>query len=278
MNESIAATLVEHLDGTVRMPADLARIRTAYKAGQPFSHVVLDDLFEPALLARVLAEGRALQASQFIKFERDGLERTARMSSPLELGPTSASFVALLHSAPFLYLLSEITGVWQLLPDPYLQGAGHAVMRRGDFFGVHADRSVAYETGLVRRLAMIVFLNEDWSAEFNGNLELWDAEGKACQVAIAPVFNRTVLFEVAYPNYHGVPQTLCCPPERGRHSFIVYFHTASAVGKENVSPHSSRFAPQAYRRKEPALYRLARRLMPPVVLDMFRRLRGRSLD
>jgi hypothetical protein len=75
-----------------------------------------------------------------------------------------------------------------------------------------------------------------------------------------------------------VPQPLACPVERARHSLILYFHTASAVGKDVIKPHSSRFAPQAYRRKEPALYRVARRLMPPLLLDVYRRLRGRSID
>ena len=97
-------------------------------------------------------------------------------------------------------------------------------------------------------------------------------------MALAPIFNRTVLFEVAHPNYHGVPQPLACPAGRARHSFIVYFHTASAAGKDAIKAHSSRFAPSAYRRKEPALRRAARRLMPPFLLDVLRRLRGRSIE
>jgi 2OG-Fe(II) oxygenase superfamily len=277
MNDNnIAVALREPLAGSVRVPGDLAKLRAKYAAAGPFPHVVIDDLFEPALLEGLLAEARALKPEQLLVFEREDLERTERMSSPLELGRVGSAFVSLLHSAPFLYLLSEITDMWQLLPDPYLQGAGHAVMRRGDFFEVHADRSVAYDTGLVRRLAMIVFLNKDWSADYGGCLELWNPAGTQREVSVEPVFNRTVLFEVAYPNYHGVPQPLTCPDTRARRSFIVYFHTAGSGGNAKVTAHSSRFAPLAYRRKEHVLLRLARQLTPPVVRSALSRLRRRK--
>ncbi len=167
-----------------------------------------------------------------------------------------------LHSAPSLYFLSEITGVWQLLPDPYLQGAGHAVMRRGDFFEVHADRSVAYDTGRVRGLALIAFLNEDWSADFAGNLELWDAEGKAC--------------EVAHPNYHGVAAA----------------HLSGGARAIRLSCTSIPRAPRA-RMPRAHIRRVSRRALiaarsrrciarrdgsSPLLLDVYRRVRGRSID
>ena len=82
---------------------------------------------------------------------------------------------------------SSLTEVSQLLPDPYLQGAGYALMRRGDYFSVHADRNVAYDTGLTRRLAMIIFLNKSWRSDYHGQLELWTADAKRCEVSIEPM-------------------------------------------------------------------------------------------
>lgn len=96
-----------------------------------------------------------MSGKQWRVVETGSLERMRRMRSGVELGAAGAQLVSLVHSAAFLYLLSEITGIWQLLPDPYLQGAGYADMKRGDFFKVHSGRNIAYDTGLTRRLAMI---------------------------------------------------------------------------------------------------------------------------
>ena len=144
-------------------------------------------------------------------------------------------------------------------------------MRPGDFFNVHSDRSVAYDTGLTRRMAMIIFLNKAWKPEYNGQLELWDAEGKQREVSIEPLFNRTILFEVAFPNFHGVPAPIACPPERLRQSFIIYYHTVGIDGKSNVKPHSSIFAPKFYRSKPSMLRPLMRAVTPSFLIEAVRK-------
>lgn len=266
-NEGSTA-LLETLHGKVQLPQGIEAVRASYRSAKPFPHVIIDNLFSPALLDRVI--GEAPRKDQWVRIEH-GLQRVERMRSALELGPASTELISVLHSAAFLYLLSEISGVWQLLPDPYLQGGGHALMHRGGFFQIHADRNVAYETGLRRRLAMIVFLNKDWPKEYGGQLELWDDQASRCEVSIDPVYNRTVLFEVAYPNYHGVPSPLACPRDRFRHSFLAYYHTAGAG--DNVTPHASVFAPQFYQKKPSFMERAARQLAPPLVIKALKALR-----
>lgn len=269
--KSNVASLQDYFGDLVAVPRDVGRLRERYRSAQPFPHVVVDDLFAASFLDRLTAEAPLRDAEQWQTFEQDNLERTYRMRSALDVGSAGSEMVALMHSAAFLYLLSEITGVWQLLPDPYLQGAGHAMMGRGDFFKVHADRNVAYDTGLTRRLAVIVFLNRDWRPEYRGQLELWNHAGERCEVAIEPAFNRTVIFEVAYPNYHGVPQPLECPADRLRRSFLVYYHTAHGGAGDAVTPHSSRFAPKFYRKRKSLLRRAAEQITPPIVLTALRR-------
>jgi hypothetical protein len=193
------------------------------------------------------------------------------MRSALAIGPAGERFLSIVHSASFLYFLSEITGIPALLPDPYLQGGGYAAMRRGDYFHVHSDRSTAFDTGLTRRLAMIVFLNKSWKPEYKGQLELWDPEAKKCEVFIDPSFNKTALFEVAFPNYHGVPVPLACPADRTRQSFILYFHTVGIDGKA-VKPHASIFAPRLRGTNRMTFRSLLREVTPPVLTRALRKL------
>jgi Rps23 Pro-64 3,4-dihydroxylase Tpa1-like proline 4-hydroxylase len=223
------------------------------------------------MLESLLPEIDGMQRDGWKNVEQDSRERTLRMRSAVEIGEAGERFLNVVHSAAFLYLLSEITGIWQLLPDPYLQGGGYAAMRRGDYFNVHSDRSVAYDTGLTRRLAMIVFLNKDWSPDYHGQLELWDPDAKKCDVFIDPVFNRTALFEVAFPNYHGVPIPLECPVDRSRQSFILYYHTVGIDGKPDVKAHTSLFAPRTHGTNRMTWRSLLREVTPPVLTRALRK-------
>jgi hypothetical protein len=264
------------LQSQLRLPEDAGILRARYQRAKPFPHLILDNLFPEPVLDAVLAETPQLGLESWVYFDKPGLQKVLRMRGSSQLGPASFQLAAFLHCPTFLYALSELTGIWQLLPDPYLQGAGHALMRRGMYFKVHSDRNIAYDTGLRRRLAMIIFLNRDWRSEYAGELELWNHAGTQCEVSIAPSFNRTVLFEVADPNFHGVPAPLNCPPERARQSFIVYYHTADQAG-EPPAPHTSVFAPSMYRTRGVRLRQLAEDCMPPVLWRALKRMLGRGL-
>ena len=256
----------------IHLPDRIGALRTVYENSKPFPHVVIDNLFSEQVLDALLPEIAGMAPDQWSILEHEGLERTVRMRPGAELGAAGGQLLRIVHSREFLYLLSEITGIWQLLPDPYLQGSGYALMRPGDYFGVHSDRSVAYETGLTRRLAMIIYLNKSWNPEYGGQLELWNSDATRCTVSIDPSFNKTVIFEVANPNYHGVPAPLACPADRTRQSFIVYYHTVGIDGKQNVRPHTSLFAPRLYGATRLALRSMAREVTPPLLAKGVRKL------
>jgi hypothetical protein len=254
----------------IQLPDAVGALRKVYENSKPFRHIVLDNLFPERVLEALLPEISGMAPEQWSIIEHEGLERTVRMRSGAELGAAGGQLINMVHSAAFLYLLSEITGIWQLLPDPYLQGGGYALMRRGDYFGIHSDRNVAYETGLTRRLAMNIYLNRSWIAEYGGQLELWNPDATRSGVSIDPLFNRTVLFEVSNPNYHGVPVPLECPADRTRQSFIVYYHTVGIDRKQSVRPHSSIFAPHLYRARRMTLRSVAKEITPPFLVKAVR--------
>jgi len=273
MRSDLTTQYQELLRGKLELTDDVESLRDRYRAARPFSHVVMDDLLKPDLLDDLLLEMAGMGRDRWKDVDQDTRERTLRMRSAAEMGPAGERLLSIVHSAAFLYLLSDITGIPELLPDPYLLGSGYAMMRRGDYFGVHSDRNVAYETGLRRRLAMIVFLNKAWQPEYHGNLELWSHDGKTCEVSLPPLYNRTVLFEVADPNYHGVPIPLECPVDRMRQSFILYYHTAISKDTTQVKPHTSIFAPRLYGTNRVTWKAIVRDMTPPLVTRAIRKLR-----
>jgi hypothetical protein len=236
------SVLMALLQKDITLPDGLEALSARYQTAKPFPHLVLDGMLPAKVLDDMVADMSQIEGEQWLSRDAEGLERRIALRSAIDLRTTGFQLTALLHSAAFLYLLTALTGIRELPPDPYLQGGGYHVMPPGSFFHVHADRNVAYETGLRRRFAMIIFPNKAWKPEYGGQLELWSADGLRREVAIEPIFNRTVIFEVA--SYHGVPVPIACPVGRSRNSFLVYYHTVRTDGSEDITPHSSIFAPK----------------------------------
>lgn len=245
-----------------------------YSNATPFPHLVLDHLFPDELMEAVAREMPAVDNEEYwiAKFTNEEVKYNFR--SAVNLGPAATALSALMHSAPFLYFLSEVTGIWGLLPDPYLQGAAYHVSPRGGKFDVHIDRKTDYGTGLQRRLALITYLNHDWMPEYGGSLELWNADASKCEVKVEPAFNRTILFDVGENNYHGFPTPIACPKGQMRKSFAAYFHTAGKADAK-IDVRSSVFAPNFYRKQNP-VSALIRELTPPLVVRWIRAIRWGS--
>lgn len=97
------------------------------------------------------------------------------------------------------------------------------VTERGGFLGVHLDNERHPQTGLARRLNLIVYCNEGWQEEWGGHFELWDRACTRPVKAIAPLWNRAVLFETSAHSFHGHSEPLNCPADVRRKSVAVYY-------------------------------------------------------
>jgi hypothetical protein len=259
MAEVQEAGIMAMLADRISLPASTAELAITYKEAKPFPHIVIDNMFPDEMLNEVLEEIPSMSNERWVH-DRTARTTKSNLRSAVELGEAGYQFTAFLNSAKFLYLITEITGVWALLPDPYMGGAGYHVVPSGGKFDVHADRNIDQVTGLKRRLAMLVYLNKDWKHEYGGQLELWDTKGTRCEAVVEPIFNRTIIFEVTDENFHGVRPVL--NQERARVSFATYYHT---VPDSAMIPHSSIYVPSFYLKKDPLYKRAAAEIMPPAL-------------
>jgi hypothetical protein len=253
-----------YLKDQLQLPQALDKLRSEYQQAKPFKHLVMDNIFPTSLIENVTQEIPSMNGDNWVHQEDENLVKY-NLRSVVQLRENGAKLVALLHSGTFLYFLSEVTEIWELLPDPYLQGAGFHLLPNNGKFNVHVDRNTAYETGLVRRLAMIIYLNKEWKHEYGGQLELWNADGSRCETVIEPTFNRTVIFEINHHNYHGVPP-VTCPKERTRNSFAVYYHTAATNSEKQIAPHTSIYGPRAYQNDGVSFRKIVKDVTPPFLL------------
>ena len=220
---------------------DLARLHTeSYRAADPFPHVVIDDFLDPALLKTVLSEFDAMDREPWHYTER-ATERKYSTEDFRHFGPITRTVFSQLNSAPFLWFLHKLTGIEGIIPDAHLRGGGLHEIKRGGALGVHADFNFYPRLQLYRRLNLLVYLNEDWSEAWGGDLELWDRQGKGCVQRISPRFNRAVIFDTSNSSYHGHPRPLECPEERSRKSLALYYYTVDAPADDDRTPHSTVF-------------------------------------
>jgi Rps23 Pro-64 3,4-dihydroxylase Tpa1-like proline 4-hydroxylase len=193
-------------------------------SARPFQHIVTQDWFNPTLLDLVHEEFDLIDKRNWKKVHST-YQSAYRSQNNTDLGPASKLYFNIVNSGWFLNILSHITKVNDLLPDPMLYGGGFHEARRGDGFGVHTDFTCHPNNGLRNEMVFITYLNKNWNPSWSGALELWDSDSKQCVRKVEPEFGHSILIRNGIVNYHGHPTPLNSPPERVRRSIASYYYT-----------------------------------------------------
>ena len=218
-----------------------AALAGKYRTAQPFPHIAIDDFINADILRDLLTQFPGSEGLEY--FDRDQ-ERLKYQYHPQICGPKVRNLLTELNSQAFLAFLSAMTGYEGLISDPYYAGGGLHETKRGGHLGVHADFNVHGEMHVVRRLNLLVYLNDDWDEAWGGNLELWDTAMKSCQKKVAPIIGRAVVFNTSLDSFHGHPDPLACPPERSRRSIATYYYQSPVEGLANVPKRTTVFKPR----------------------------------
>jgi len=255
------------------------QFRDQYQGGDPFPHVVIQDLFEKRTLEKILEEFPADKDSGW-RGNRDAWEFKQARNRLDELGPETRGFLQFMNSSCAIAYLEQMTGIQGLIPDPYYWGGGLHQIQRGGFLKVHADFNWHATLRLHRRINLLIYLNRDWQEDYGGHLELWDSEMKSCRQSILPVFNRTVIFNTTSCSYHGHPKPLSCPQGMSRRSIALYYYTSERPEQEVRGAHTTLFQRTPGERWNLSLKQRVSRLLtrwtPPVLYETYKRRKIRS--
>jgi Rps23 Pro-64 3,4-dihydroxylase Tpa1-like proline 4-hydroxylase len=195
-----------------------------YRAAAPFPHLVIDDLFNPAALRKVLHEWPALDASNS-ESHNDGtfVRKKTGTTWKADFGRSTKHYFAELAGPHFLKTLEKVTGMWGLMGDPYMFGGGLHATGVGGKLAIHADYNKHPFFKLDRRLNLLIYLNEGWTEENAGWLELWEQDMSSCAKRVLPAFNRTVIFSTTKTSFHGQPEPVLGPAGVSRKSIALYY-------------------------------------------------------
>ena len=210
-----------------------------YVSGDPFPHFVLDNLVGDDLVDAIL-EGfpppsadinwRQLLAKgsdgEKVQFNKQGMPHLFKVP------PVIRQLIWELNSSTFIRALEGLTGIKNLIPDPSLRGGGLHQVLPGGLLGVHADFTHHAQYDLERRVNVLLYLNKDWKDEYEGHLELWDANASHCVKRVRPSAGRCVIFNTDADSYHGHPRPLACPDGTTRKSIAIYYYTLGRNDKD----------------------------------------------
>lgn len=224
-------------------PIDQAETyRQQFISGEPFPHVVIDSFFTPEFAAALYEE--------FPAFERgcavgdDGqLGSKSTFDRIRKLGGTFSRLDATIQTHEFLESISKLTGIPDLIYDPFYLGGGTHENREGQGLDAHIDFNYHPSERWHRRLNLIVYLNPEWESAWGGSLELFsDPRREARPVkAILPLFNRCVIFETSEQSWHGFSE-IRLPIDKkalSRKSIALYFYTAERPAEQTAGRHST---------------------------------------
>lgn len=209
-----------------------AELRSQFLRATPFQHVMLDDVFDLETVRAVAAEfplarhnARFMDHTSRLKFSCDDWE-----SFP----PRTSELVGFLNCGTFMKFLVAVTGIDDLISDPYLFGGGMHETFPGGFLKMHTDFNFHRVLKLDRRINALLYLNEGWQREWKGELLLAGRDMRN-PISIEPLINRLVIFNTNDHSFHGQPDPNCFPEGNSRKSIAMYYYSQGRPGREITS-------------------------------------------
>lgn len=207
-------------------PAEIKDMARRFAAAEPFAHIVIDNvLTRPA--AELAASFPAEDWAEWGRFQ-DEYQKEKRHCPDLAVIPEPLrTLVSECQQPRFLSLLEQVSGVRQLTVDPYLNGGGLHCSGPGGVLRPHTDFHFHDDLNLYRMLNVLIYLNEGWSAQDGGNLELYRKGAREPEVTVTPVYGRMVIFRTDDRSVHGFANPVA--PGKWRKSVALYYYRTRDV-------------------------------------------------
>lgn len=215
-----------------------------YKSNDPFPHISFDNFLSPSITKAIVD---AFPQPNDIDWVNRNSDYTIKkyQHDETKLSPVIRQMLREFNSRQFILFLETLTGIDNLLPDPYFIGGGAHFGGTGDFLKIHADFNWHHKLQAHRRINVLLYLNEGWQEAWGGALELWDKEMTRAVKSYYPLFNKLVVFSTSEDSNHGHPHPLTCPAGVYRRNLNLYYYTTRRDESEIHAPHFTLYKTEA---------------------------------
>jgi Rps23 Pro-64 3,4-dihydroxylase Tpa1-like proline 4-hydroxylase len=205
---------------------DAEQLRREFAAASPFPHVVLHDFLAGDTKALVDAFPDADWPGWTTEF-RDRYQTNKRACDDLDAIPEPLQSVVLeLQSPGFLEFLETVSGVEQIIPDPYLTGGGLHLSGPDGVLEPHSDFHLYPRLTLYRQINVLLYLNPEWHDDWGGRLELFgDSHARSSVRQVLPTLGTCVIFRTDDRSVHGFPEPVT--DGHWRKSIATYYYTST---------------------------------------------------
>ncbi len=199
-----------------------------YALAEPFPHVVLED-FVLAPAEKVVEAFPDTKWEGWIDVGRGKHQPGKSYCDNIELmPPLLGEMINELSRPTFLQALSNLTGIPNLLPDPFLVGGGLHYSLPGGKLSPHTDFHVHTGHKLFRRANLLVYLNPNWNEGDGGEVALFNLGDDHPVISVVPLYGNCVIFTTDHRSVHGVTPISENAPEV-RRSIALYYYTVEDV-------------------------------------------------
>lgn len=194
-----------------------------YKSAKPFPHIAIDGLLSEHVDCNRVAYPDP-DWTGWIQFH-DSYQFGKRVCNDITRFPVTLREITLEACQPrFLQFVEQLTGINNLIPDPYLSGGGLHSSGAGGILAPHTDFHVYDRLRLYRRVNVIIYLNTEWTERDGGALELSQKGATAPSVSIIPCYGRMVVFNTDDQSIHGFTKPIA--QGKRRNSIALYYYTS----------------------------------------------------
>jgi hypothetical protein len=223
--------------------AQAAQLRGVFSRAKPFKHICIDDFLTETAAAQALEDFPSFKPENAVN-EFGVVGGKAVETKLASVSPFYERLFDCMKLQLFLDLMSEMTGIPELLPDPTMFGGGTHENLDGQELDPHVDFNRMEDLSAYRRLNLLIYLNREWRAEWGGSIELHSDPRKPETnqiIAFEPLYDRAVIFETSEFSWHGFPR-ISLPADKkhlSRKSISIYLYTKTRPGDEIVAPHAT---------------------------------------
>lgn len=194
-----------------RVSENKDELKKFWEQSSPVKHFFIDNVLPDNLVKEIY--------SKFPSREQMMLRKTLRERKNVgvaieEYSPLVTEALMAFQEPAVVEVMTEITGIHGMTPDPTLYASGLSMMAQGDFLNPHLDNSSDGDASKYRVINLLFYVTPDWKLENGGNLELWDEKVKN-QKTVLSGFNRLVIMGTDDKSWHSVNKVVidgrrCC--------------------------------------------------------------------